>query len=299
MSCHEDQISTNAKTDTTSVDMIRLTKYGFRRSFIRTAAFLSWLGIVSSVLGILGGVSVVVVGISGIKDPGSRSLLDEYPRRYIAYSILMAIGSFIILSSFIFVLMWIHLKRRTSERKISGIEETVKIFNHFIAVLEIIVDTILIIFFIISLATIETASPGPRGVLWIVISLADTGTAVTLRQVLQLLPSLHEILQKFTSKICREAVAMFTKNVNSSVLLLEMMLLILATDVVPRLALKENKFGKLSVIRDDVNGLLDMARTTFREYVEKLENEISLLRQERFYNCLISLGLITFQTKIK
>lgn len=186
MSCHEDQISTNAKTDTTSVDMIRLTKYGFRRSFIRTAAFLSWLGIVSSVLGILGGVSVVVVGISGIKDPGSRSLLDEYPRRYIAYSILMAIGSFIILSSFIFVLMWIHLKRRTSERKISGIEETVKIFNHFIAVLEIIVDTILIIFFIISLASIETTSPGPRGVLWIVISLADTGTAVTLRQVLQL-----------------------------------------------------------------------------------------------------------------
>ena len=122
---------------------------------------------------------------------------------------------------------------------------------------------------------------------------------VALRQVLQLLPSLHEILQKFTSKICREAVAMFTKNVNSSVLLLEMMLLILATDVVPRLALKENKFGKLSVIRDDVNGLLDMARTTFREYVEKLENEISLLRQERFYNCLISFGLITFQTKIK
>ena len=120
---------------------------------------------------------------------------------------------------------------------------------------------------------------------------------VALRQVLQLLPSLHEILQKFTSKICREAVAMFTKNVNSSVLLLEMMLLILASDVVPRLALKENKFGKLSVIRDDVNGLLDMARTTFREYVEKLENEISLLRQERFYNCLISLGLITFHTK--
>ena len=184
MSCHEDQISTNAKTDTTSVDMIRLTKYGFRRSFIRTAAFLSWLGIVSSVLGILGGVSVVVVGICGIKDLGS--LLDEFPRRYIAYSILMAIGSFIILSSFIFVLMWIHLKRRTSERNISGIEETVKIFNHFIAVLEIIVDTIFIIFFIISLATIETASPGPRGVLWIVISLADTATVVTLRQVLQL-----------------------------------------------------------------------------------------------------------------
>ena len=110
---------------------------------------------------------------------------------------------------------------------------------------------------------------------------------VALRQALQLLPSLHEILQQFTSKICREAVAMFTKNVNSSCLLLEMMMLVLNSDVVPRLALKENKFGKFSVIREDVNGLLDMARTTFREYVEKLENEISILRQERFYNCLV------------
>ena len=75
---------------------------------------------------------------------------------------------------------------------------------------------------------------------------------------------------------------MFKKNVNSSCLLLEMMLLVLSTDVAPRLALKDNKFGKFSVIREDVNGLLDMARTTFREYVGKLENEISDLREERF-----------------
>ena len=108
---------------------------------------------------------------------------------------------------------------------------------------------------------------------------------VALRQVLQLLPSLHEILQRFTSKICRKAVEMFKKNVNSSCLLLEMMLLVLTTDVAPRLALKDNKFEKLSVIREDVNGLLDMARSTCREYVEKLEHEISVLRQERFYNC--------------
>ena len=122
---------------------------------------------------------------------------------------------------------------------------------------------------------------------------------VALRQVLQLLPSLHEILQKFTSKICREAVEMFKKNVNSSCLLLEMMLLILATGVAPRLALKDNKFEKLSVIRDDVNGLLDMARSTFREYLEKLEYEISVLRQGRFYNCLVSLGLIPLLSAIK
>ena len=110
---------------------------------------------------------------------------------------------------------------------------------------------------------------------------------VALRQVLQLLPSLHEILQKFTSKICREAVEMFKKNVNSSSLLLEMMLLVLDGKVVPKLALKENKFDKLSVIRQDVNGLLDMARTTFTEYIEKMEYEISVLRQGRFYNCFV------------
>ena len=92
---------------------------------------------------------------------------------------------------------------------------------------------------------------------------------------------------------------MFKKNVNSSCLLLEMMLLILATGVAPRLALKDNKFEKLSVIRDDVNGLLDMARSTFREYLEKLEYEISVLRQGRFYNCLVSLGLIPLLSTIK
>ena len=163
-----------------SVDNMKLSKYGFNRSLIGSTAVLSWLGIVSSVVGILGGVSTVVIGICEIKDLNGRGLLmPDYTRLRIRYSIVMTAGSVIILSNFIFVLMWIHLKRRTTEKDIFRIEETAKTLNSFITLLEVIMVTILIAFFIISLATLELASTEytdfrETQLIWIVIDLAGT-----------------------------------------------------------------------------------------------------------------------------
>ena len=163
-----------------SVDNMKLSKYGFNRSLIGSTAALSWLGIVSSVLGILGGVSTVVIGICDIKDLDGRGLLmPDYTRLSIRYFIVIAAGSVIIISNFIFVLMWIHLKRRTTERDIFRIEETAKTLNSFITMLEVIVMTILIAFFIISLATLELAKTDytdfrETQLIWIVIDLAGT-----------------------------------------------------------------------------------------------------------------------------
>ena len=163
-----------------SVDNMKLSKYGFNRSLIGSTAVLSWLGIVSSVVGILGGVSTVVIGICEIKDLNGRDLLmPDYTRLRIRYFIVMTAGSVIILSNFIFVLMWIHLKRRTTEKDIFRIEETAKTLNSFITLLEVIMVTILIAFFIISLATLELASTEytdfrETQLIWIVIDLAGT-----------------------------------------------------------------------------------------------------------------------------
>ena len=169
-----------------SVDNMRLTKYGFNRSLIGSTAVLSWLGIVSSVLGILGGVSTVVIGICEIKDLDWRGnlMMPDFVRLKIRYLIVVSAGSVIILSNFIFVLMWIHLKRRTTEKDIFRIEKTAKTISSCITIIEIIVVTILIAFFIISLSTLKLASTEYTNnresqLIWIVIDLAGTSVVTT------------------------------------------------------------------------------------------------------------------------
>ena len=172
-----------------SVDNMRLTKYGFNRSLIGSTAVLSWLGIVSSVLGLLAGVSTVVIGICEIKDLDWRSMrgnlmMPDLVRLKIRYFIIVAAGSVIILSNFIFVLMWIHLKRRTTEKDIFRIEKTAKTISSCITIIEIIVVTILIAFFIISLSTLKLASTEYTNnresqLIWIVIDLAGTSVVTT------------------------------------------------------------------------------------------------------------------------
>lgn len=169
-----------------SVDNMRLTKYGFNRSLIGSTAVVSWLGIVASVLGILGGVSTVVSGICEIKDLDWRGNLTmpDFVRLKIRYFIVISAGSVIILSNFIFVLMWIHLKRRTTEKDIFRMEKTAKTISSFITTIEIIVVTILIAFFIVSLSTLKLASTEYTNnresqLIWIVIDLAGTSEVTT------------------------------------------------------------------------------------------------------------------------
>ena len=168
-----------------SGDRMQLTKYGFNRSLIGSTAVLSWLGILSSVLGILGGVSTAVIGICELKArdwEGNLKMPDT--RQRIRYFLVIFAGSVMILSNFMFVLMWIHLKRRTTEKDIFRIEETVKIIINFITILEVIVKTILIAFFLISLSTLQIASTEyidfrETQLIWIVSDLAGTSEEIT------------------------------------------------------------------------------------------------------------------------
>ena len=169
------------------VDRMQLTKYGFNRSLIGSTAVLSWLGIVSSVLGLLGGVSTAVIGSCELKAldwDGLGIKMPEYSRLRIRYFIVIFAGAVIILSNFFFVLMWIHLKRRTTEKDISRIEETVKIIINCITILEVVVVTLLMAFFLISLSTLELASTEyidfrETQLIWIVIDLAGTSEGIT------------------------------------------------------------------------------------------------------------------------
>ena len=168
------------------VDRMQLTKYGFNRSLIGSTAVLSWLGIVFSVLGILGGVSTAVIGSCELKalDWDGHLKMPDYTRLSIRYFIVIFAGAVIILSNFFFVLMWIHLKRRTTEKDISRIEETVKIIINCITILEVVVVTLLMAFFLISLSTLELASTEyidfrETQLIWIVIDLAGTSEGIT------------------------------------------------------------------------------------------------------------------------
>ena len=72
---------------------------------------------------------------------------------------------------------------------------------------------------------------------------------------------------------------MFKKNVSSSALLLEMMSLVLINDSLFKMSSRENKFGNFSVIKPEVNGLLDMARCSFFQYVRNMEDKVTELKQ--------------------
>ena len=88
---------------------------------------------------------------------------------------------------------------------------------------------------------------------------------VALKQVLELLPPLHQLLQGSTSHLCKVASTMLSKQVNTSTLLLEMMHLVLIENAAVTKGSGAIKFSRALAVKPDVNGLLDIARTTFCE----------------------------------
>ena len=103
---------------------------------------------------------------------------------------------------------------------------------------------------------------------------------VALKQVLELLPPLHQLLQGSTSHLCKVASTMLSKQVNTSTLLLEMMHLVLIENAAITKGSGAIKFSRALAVKPDVNGLLDIARTTFCEYVEFLEVYVAELGEE-------------------
>ena len=102
---------------------------------------------------------------------------------------------------------------------------------------------------------------------------------IFLKQILEVLPTLLEILSKSNSNICKEATKMLRSHVQTSTVLLEMMHLVLLENFSFGKGAGASKFTRFMAVRPEVNSLLDLARTTFCEYVELLESDVRQLAE--------------------
>ena len=104
---------------------------------------------------------------------------------------------------------------------------------------------------------------------------------VSLKQILQLLPAFIEILSKSQSMICVKAVKKLRNHVKNSYLLLDMMYLVLDESNSSGLKGPSSsvKFSRAMAVKSDVNGLLDLARRTFCDYVDQMNSEVNALAE--------------------
>lgn len=102
------------------VEKIRLTRFGFRLKLIGFSTFLSWFGIVTSLLVIIGGITVLSIFFSYLQ------------------SIIIIPIVFISLLLILYLVMWIFLYKKTNRRNINGIETLAKVYGYVIGTLEII-----------------------------------------------------------------------------------------------------------------------------------------------------------------
>ena len=109
---------------------MKLTKYGFRLNLIGFASFLSWLGIVTSLLGIIGGIVAIII-VTTVSD----TLLDPTLK-----IIIISIWSILLLFSIPYLVMWGFLRINTDKRDIKVIETIARIYCYVIGALEIIIS---------------------------------------------------------------------------------------------------------------------------------------------------------------
>ena len=103
---------------------------------------------------------------------------------------------------------------------------------------------------------------------------------ISLKQILQLLPQLYDILSKSKTRIAVEVSKMLKGHVNISSLLLEMMHLVLMENINIGRGGGAVRFSRAMAVKSEVNGLLDISRRTFCEYVEQLENYVRSLAED-------------------
>ena len=110
------------------VEKMKLTRYGFRFNLLGSSSFLSWLGIVVSILGIIGSIACFVMG-SVFGTSGDNGLV---------VAILYDIGANLLIAMIPYLAMWILLKIKTSKKDIPGIERIGKVYSYVSGSLEII-----------------------------------------------------------------------------------------------------------------------------------------------------------------
>ena len=119
------------------VDEMKLTKYGFRLDLLGFSSFLSVLGIVVSIIGIIGGIAFFVLGST---TPRSRDW------GYLTRNTFYVFGGLLLVLLTPYIILWILLKIKTSKQDIHGIERIGKVYSYLSGSLEVIGEIALIIF---------------------------------------------------------------------------------------------------------------------------------------------------------
>merc|ERR1712110_209086 len=114
------------------VDKMKLTKYGFRFNLLGSSSFLSVLGIVVSIIGIIGSIACFVMGTIFGSGRSGRKLGG------FAMVVLYTIGAVLLIIMIPYLAMWILLKIKTSKQDIPGIERIGKVYSYVSGSLEII-----------------------------------------------------------------------------------------------------------------------------------------------------------------
>jgi len=105
------------------VDKMKLTKYGFGFNLLGASSILSVLGIVVSIIGVIGSIACFIIG----------SMFDV-----LVTVILYVTGAILLILIIPYLAMWILLKIRTSKKNIPGIECIGKVYSYLSGSLEII-----------------------------------------------------------------------------------------------------------------------------------------------------------------
>ena len=126
------------------VDKMKLTKYGFNLTLLRASYILSVLGIVVSIIGLIGSITYFVIGAK--TGPGYfvfGGFVIGTKRDGGGY---FDIGVVLLILTIPYLIMWIFLKIKTSKKNILDIERIGKNYSYVSGSLEIIATLALIIF---------------------------------------------------------------------------------------------------------------------------------------------------------
>ena len=124
------EVNNRREMDQSSVEKIKLTKFGLKYNLIGFSSFLSIFGIVVSTLGAILGLSSLSIGIGATTD--CRELACAFG------PFLIIIGVIILVITIPYLAMWIVLNKNTHKRDIASIEKIGKIYSYVSGALEII-----------------------------------------------------------------------------------------------------------------------------------------------------------------
>ena len=147
------------------VDQMKLTKYGFNLMLLRASCILSVLGIVVSIIALIGSIACFVIG--AVTGPGYFVIGGFVIGRETNGRGYFEIGGVLFVITIPYLIMWILLKIKTSKKNILGIEKIGKVSSYVSGSMEIIATIAIIISSAYSLKVYHLRTTSPQIVILI------------------------------------------------------------------------------------------------------------------------------------